>query len=221
MARISRGVTSHARHKKVLKLAKGYRGRSKNNYRLALQRVEKGLQYAYRDRRNRKRDFRGLWIQRINAGARQHGLTYSQLMHGIRVGRIEGRPEGAGRLGGARAGGVRRPGRPGTGPRSRPDRRGAGATRRHGPRGTGRQGAPFCVAPAGNGALTKRQASPADTGSGRDDLPGRAPARVSLPRAGGPPSGCRFRRDRSTLHEPAAPRRLRLRLRRALPSPRR
>lgn len=89
MARISRGVTSHARHKKVLKLAKGYRGRSKNNYRLALQRVEKGLQYAYRDRRNRKRDFRGLWIQRINAGARQHGLTYSQLMHGIRVAGIE------------------------------------------------------------------------------------------------------------------------------------
>lgn len=89
MARISRGVTAHARHKKVLKLAKGYRGRSKNNYRLALQRVEKGLQYAYRDRRNRKRDFRSLWIQRINAGARQHGLTYSQLMHGIREAGIE------------------------------------------------------------------------------------------------------------------------------------
>jgi large subunit ribosomal protein L20 len=75
MARVKRGTTSHARHKKVLKLAKGYRGRSKNCYRIALERVEKALQYAYRDRRVRKRQFRGLWIQRINAGARQHGLT--------------------------------------------------------------------------------------------------------------------------------------------------
>jgi large subunit ribosomal protein L20 len=89
MARVSRGVTNHARHKKVLKLAKGYRGRSKNTYRAAVQRVEKGLQYAYRDRRNRKRDFRSLWIQRINAGARAHGLTYSQLMHGVREAGIE------------------------------------------------------------------------------------------------------------------------------------
>ena len=70
MARIKRGVTAKARHKEVLAQAKGYRGRSKNCYRLALRRVEKGLQYAYRDRRNRKRDFRALWIQRINAAAR-------------------------------------------------------------------------------------------------------------------------------------------------------
>jgi large subunit ribosomal protein L20 len=75
MARTKRGVTTHARHKKVLDMAKGYVGRANNNYRIALEKVEKGLQYAYRDRRNRKRDFRGLWIQRINAGAREHGLT--------------------------------------------------------------------------------------------------------------------------------------------------
>ena len=89
MARIKRGVTSHARHKKVLKLAKGYRGRSKNVFKVAIERVEKGLQYAYRDRRVRKRNFRGLWIQRINAGARQHGLTYSQFMNGIKRAGIE------------------------------------------------------------------------------------------------------------------------------------
>lgn len=83
MARVKRGVTNHARHKKVLKLAKGYRGRSKNCYHIALRRVEKALQYAYRDRRTRKRDFRRLWIQRINAGARQHGLNYSQFMNGL------------------------------------------------------------------------------------------------------------------------------------------
>src|SRR3982750_3342609 len=83
MARVKRGVTAHARHKKVLKLAKGYVGRSSTNYRPALQRVEKALQYAYRDRRNKKRDFRGLWIQRINAAVREHGLTYSQFMNGI------------------------------------------------------------------------------------------------------------------------------------------
>jgi large subunit ribosomal protein L20 len=85
MARVKRGVTTHARHKKVLDLAKGYRGRSSTAYRIAIERVEKGLQYAYRDRRNRKRDFRALWIQRINAGAREHGLTYSQFMHGIKI----------------------------------------------------------------------------------------------------------------------------------------
>ena len=85
MARVKRGTTSHARHKKVLKLAKGYRGRSNNCYRIALERVEKALQYAYRDRRVRKRQFRGLWIQRINAGARQHGLTYSEFMHGMKL----------------------------------------------------------------------------------------------------------------------------------------
>ena len=85
MARVKRGVTTHARHKKILRLAKGYRGRSSTAYSIAIERVEKALQYAYRDRRNRKRDFRGLWIQRINAGAREHGLTYSQFMHGIKL----------------------------------------------------------------------------------------------------------------------------------------
>ena len=84
MARIKRGVTTHARHKKVLEQAKGYRGRNKNVYRVALEKVEKGLQYAYRDRRVRKREFRALWIQRINAGARLHGLTYSQFMNGMK-----------------------------------------------------------------------------------------------------------------------------------------
>jgi large subunit ribosomal protein L20 len=89
MARVKRGVTTHARHKKVLGLAKGYRGRGGTAYRIAIEKVEKGLQYAYRDRRNRKRDFRGLWIQRINAGVREHGLTYSQFMHGVKLAAIE------------------------------------------------------------------------------------------------------------------------------------
>ena len=89
MARVKRGVTAHARHKKVLDLAKGYRGRSSTNYRIALERVEKALQYAYRDRRNKKRDFRGLWIQRINAAVREHGLTYSQFMAGIKAAGVE------------------------------------------------------------------------------------------------------------------------------------
>ena len=89
MARVKRGVTTHARHKKVLKQAKGYRGRNKNVYRAAIERGEKGLQYAYRDRRVRKRAFRALWIQRINAGVREHGLTYSQFMNGIKRAGIE------------------------------------------------------------------------------------------------------------------------------------
>src|SRR5919204_4168002 len=89
MARVKRGVAAHARHKKVLKLAKGYRGRAKVAFRVGIEKVEKGLQYAYRDRRNKKRTFRGLWIQRINAGARQHGLTYSQFMHGIKLAGLE------------------------------------------------------------------------------------------------------------------------------------
>ncbi len=84
MARVKRGVTSHARHKKIVDMAAGYRGRSSTNYRIALQKVEKGLQYAYRDRRRRKRDFRALWIQRINAGARLYGITYSQFMAGMK-----------------------------------------------------------------------------------------------------------------------------------------
>jgi large subunit ribosomal protein L20 len=89
MARVKRGVTTHARHKKVIGQAKGYRSRGKNVYRVAIEKVEKGLQYAYRDRRARKRTFRGLWIQRINAGAREHGLTYSQFMNGIKRAGIE------------------------------------------------------------------------------------------------------------------------------------
>jgi large subunit ribosomal protein L20 len=83
MARVKRGMTNHARHKKIIKMAKGYRGRSKNCYHIAVRRVEKALQYAYRDRRTRKRDFRRLWIQRINAGARENGLTYSKFMNGL------------------------------------------------------------------------------------------------------------------------------------------
>ncbi len=89
MARVKRGVTTHARHKKVLKQAKGYRGRGKNVYKVAIERVEKALQYAYRDRRVRKREFRGLWIQRINAGAREHGMTYSQFINGMKQAGIE------------------------------------------------------------------------------------------------------------------------------------
>lgn len=83
MAHVKRGTTTSKRHKKVLKLAKGYRGRAKNCYRVAIEKVEKGLRYAYRDRRNKKREFRGLWIQRINAGARQHGMVYSQFINGL------------------------------------------------------------------------------------------------------------------------------------------
>ncbi len=84
MARVKRGVTTHARHKKVIARAKGYRGRAKNVFRVAIERVEKGLQYAYRDRRTRKRSFRSLWIQRINAGAPEYGLSYSQFMNGMK-----------------------------------------------------------------------------------------------------------------------------------------
>lgn len=89
MARVKRGVTSHARHKKIIKMAEGYFGRRKNCYRTAIQAVEKSLQYAYRDRKARKRNFRALWIQRINAGARQFGMTYSQFMNGIHKAGIE------------------------------------------------------------------------------------------------------------------------------------
>jgi large subunit ribosomal protein L20 len=85
MARVKRGVVAHARHKKFIKMAKGYRGRSKSCFRIAIQKVEKGLQYAYRDRRNRKRSFRRLWIQRINAGARLHGMTYGRLINGLKL----------------------------------------------------------------------------------------------------------------------------------------
>ena len=89
MARVKRGVTTHARHKKVTSRAKGFRGRNKNVFRAAVERSEKAMQYAYRDRRAKKRTFRSLWIQRINAGARQHGLTYSQFMNGLSQAGIE------------------------------------------------------------------------------------------------------------------------------------
>ena len=89
MARVKRGVTTHARHKKIVDQAKGYRGRGKNVFTVAIERVEKGLQYAYRDRRVRKRNFRSLWIQRINAASRLHGLTYAQFMNGMKRAGIE------------------------------------------------------------------------------------------------------------------------------------
>ncbi|WP_048647161.1 50S ribosomal protein L20 [Nitratireductor soli] len=89
MARVKRGVTSHAKHKKVMKAAKGFYGRRKNTIRIAKQAVEKSLQYAYRDRKNRKRNFRALWIQRINAAAREHGLTYGRLIDGLNKAGIE------------------------------------------------------------------------------------------------------------------------------------
>jgi large subunit ribosomal protein L20 len=89
MARVKRGVTSHARHKKVIKQAKGYRGRRKNTIRVAKQAVEKAAQYAYRDRRVRKREFRSLWIQRINAASREHGLNYARFMSGLKQAGID------------------------------------------------------------------------------------------------------------------------------------
>ena len=89
MARVKRGVTSHAKHKKVLEQAKGYYGRRKNTIRIAKQAVEKANQYAYRDRKNRKRNFRALWIQRINAAARGLGLTYGRLIDGLNRAGIE------------------------------------------------------------------------------------------------------------------------------------
>ncbi len=89
MARVKRGVTAHARHKKVLKAAKGFYGRRKNTIRIAKQAVEKSLQYAYRDRKNRKRNFRALWIQRINAAVREHGLTYGRFIDGLNKAGIE------------------------------------------------------------------------------------------------------------------------------------
>ena len=83
MARVKRGVTSHAKHKKVLKAVKGQWGRRKNTIRIARQAMEKAMQYAYRDRRNKKRDIKSLWIQRINAGVRAEGLTYSKFINGL------------------------------------------------------------------------------------------------------------------------------------------
>lgn len=89
MARVKGGVTTHARHKKVLKAAKGYYGARSRTYRVAVQAVTKAGQYAYRDRRQRKRQFRALWIERINAAAREHDLSYSRFMHGLRLASIE------------------------------------------------------------------------------------------------------------------------------------
>ena len=89
MSRVKRGVTSHARHKKVLKQVKGQYGRRKNTIRVARQAMEKAMQYAYRDRKAKKREFRSLWIQRINAGVRMHGLTYSQFISGLKKSSIE------------------------------------------------------------------------------------------------------------------------------------
>ena len=89
MARSTPSVASKARRKKILKMAKGYRGRNKNVLSVARQKVDKGLQYQYRDRRNKKRDFRALWIQRINAATRLHGLTYSKLIHGLKLANVE------------------------------------------------------------------------------------------------------------------------------------
>jgi len=89
MSRVKRGVAAHARHKKVLEQAKGFYGRRKNTIRIAKQAVEKSLQYAYRDRRTKKRNFRSLWIQRINAATREHGLTYGRFIDGLNKAGIE------------------------------------------------------------------------------------------------------------------------------------
>jgi large subunit ribosomal protein L20 len=89
MARVKRGVTSHARHKRTLDAAKGYYGRRKNTIRIAKQAVEKAGQYAYRDRKVKKRNFRALWIQRINAAVRMEGLTYGKFMHGLKLAGVD------------------------------------------------------------------------------------------------------------------------------------
>lgn len=89
MARTTRGTTGHARHKKVIKAAKGYYGRRKNTFKVANQAVEKAGEYAYRDRRQRKRNFRSLWIQRINAASREHGMTYGRFINGLGKAGIE------------------------------------------------------------------------------------------------------------------------------------
>ncbi|MDR3451084.1 MAG: 50S ribosomal protein L20 [Alphaproteobacteria bacterium] len=89
MARVKRGVTTHARHQEMVKLGKGYRGRASTNFRIAVEKVEKALRYAYRDRRAKASEFRALWIQRINAGVREHGLTYARFIHGLKIAGIE------------------------------------------------------------------------------------------------------------------------------------
>ena len=89
MARVKRGVTAHARHKKITDRASGYYGRRKNVFRAAVQAVERAMLYAYRDRRQRKRQFRALWIQRINAGVREHGLTYGRFINGLNLAGVD------------------------------------------------------------------------------------------------------------------------------------
>ena len=89
MTRARSGTISRNRHKKVLKLAKGFRGRAKNCFRIAIEKVEKALQYAYRDRKAKKRTMRSLWIQRINAATREHGLTYSSFMNGLKKSNVD------------------------------------------------------------------------------------------------------------------------------------
>ncbi len=89
MARVKRGVTTHARHKKIIDMAKGYRGRASTCFRVAIEKVEKALRYAYRDRRTNKRNFRKLWIVRINAGARANGTTYGRLINGLNLAGIK------------------------------------------------------------------------------------------------------------------------------------
>jgi len=89
MTRAKSGVVSKKRHKKIIKMAKGFRGRNKNCFSIAIEKVEKSLQYAYRDRRARKRDFRGLWIQRINAAVREHGMVYCRFIDGLKKAGIE------------------------------------------------------------------------------------------------------------------------------------
>lgn len=89
MSRVKRGVTKKARHKKILKMAKGYRGRAKSCFRIAIEKVEKALRYVYRDRKVRKRDFRALWIQRINAAVREHDMIYSRFIAGLKAAHID------------------------------------------------------------------------------------------------------------------------------------
>ena len=89
MSRVKRGVTKHARHKKVLEQTKGFRGRHATNYKIAKNRLEKALRYQYRDRRLKKRDFRALWVQRINAAVREHGLVYSKFINGLKIAKID------------------------------------------------------------------------------------------------------------------------------------
>ena len=89
MARVKRGVTTHSRHKEMVKLGKTYRGRANSNFTIAIEKVEKALRYAYRDRHAKKGEFRALWIQRINAGVREHGMTYARFINGLKIAGIE------------------------------------------------------------------------------------------------------------------------------------